>query len=255
MENIYILPTDKPSRLYVRNDVTPPFYSNFQGEPVNMFITSDSEIKEGDWRYNSINNTVYQKKLDKISFAYEYKIILTTDQDLIKDGVQEIDDEFLEYYISVPYGEIKEVEVEDNREMSNEFIELDTMPYKIIIPKEEPKQLFTKGDKVLFTGQMIDENVVDKLVTVFYTMGRGELDDMSDIMDEYTHIYRVWNKDLKHIPKEEPKQETLEEAKYKVYKEYWNESHTQEVKSNFLTAFKEGAKWQQEQDKDKLELA
>ena len=42
------------------------------------------------------------------------------------------------------------------------------------------------------------------------------------------------------------KQETLEEAKYNAYKEYWNENHTQEVKSNFLTAFKLGAKWQQE---------
>ena len=48
----------------------------------------------------------------------------------------------------------------------------------------------------------------------------------------------------------EPKQETLEEAKYNAYKEYWNENHTQEVKSNFLTAFELGAKWQQEQDKD-----
>jgi hypothetical protein len=42
------------------------------------------------------------------------------------------------------------------------------------------------------------------------------------------------------------KQETLEEAKYNAYKEYWNENHTQEVKSNFLTAFKLGAKWQAE---------
>jgi hypothetical protein len=40
--------------------------------------------------------------------------------------------------------------------------------------------------------------------------------------------------------------ETLEEAKYNAYKEYWNENHTQEVKSNFLTAFKLGAKWQAE---------
>ena len=42
------------------------------------------------------------------------------------------------------------------------------------------------------------------------------------------------------------KQETLEEAKYRVYKDYWNEYHTQHTKSNFLTAFKLGAKWQME---------
>lgn len=45
--------------------------------------------------------------------------------------------------------------------------------------------------------------------------------------------------------------ETLEEAKYNAYKESWREQHTQEVKSNFLTAFELGAKWQQEQDNNK----
>ena len=45
---------------------------------------------------------------------------------------------------------------------------------------------------------------------------------------------------------EEPKQETLEEAKFKSYKEYWNEYHTQLVKSNFLSGFEDGAKWKQE---------
>jgi hypothetical protein len=30
------------------------------------------------------------------------KIILTTDQDLIKDGVQAIDDEFLEWFVKNP---------------------------------------------------------------------------------------------------------------------------------------------------------
>ena len=40
--------------------------------------------------------------------------------------------------------------------------------------------------------------------------------------------------------------ETIEEAKFKSYKEYWNEYHTQLVKSNFLNGFEEGAKWQQE---------
>jgi hypothetical protein len=69
--------------------------------------------------------------------------------------------------------------------------------------KEMPKQLFTKGDKVLFSGKMLDTEVVNKPVTVFYTLGSGSLQDMSDIMDEYTHVYRVWNKDLKHISKED----------------------------------------------------
>lgn len=50
------------------------------------------------------------------------------------------------------------------------------------------------------------------------------------------------------------KQETLEEAKYRVYKDYWNEYHTQHTKSNFLTAFKLGAKWQQERSYSEEEV-
>jgi hypothetical protein len=48
--------------------------------------------------------------------------------------------------------------------------------------------------------------------------------------------------------------ETLEEAKYRVYKDYWNEYHTQLTKSNFLTAFKLGAKWQQERSYSEEEV-
>lgn len=40
--------------------------------------------------------------------------------------------------------------------------------------------------------------------------------------------------------------ETLEEAKYRLYKEHWNEDHTQLVKSNFLNGFDEGVKWKRE---------
>jgi hypothetical protein len=124
---------------------------------------------------------------------------MTTDPQLIQDGVQPIDDEFLEFIVKNPSCEWVEVDKNWNYPLDKSW------EYKLrIIPKEEPKQLFTKGDKVLFTGKMLDENVVDKVVTVFYTLGRGEIDDMSDIMDEYTHVYRVWNKDLKHTSKEEP---------------------------------------------------
>jgi hypothetical protein len=137
--------------------------------------------------------------------------------------------------------------------------------------KEEPKQLFTKGDKVLFSGQMLNENVIDKLVTIFYTLGRGELNDMSDIMDEYTHIYRVWNKDLKHILKKEPKQErergitithvgkqeTLEEVAKKYYPPYPDGIITSEIYS-LREGFVKGIKVQQERsysEEDMIQFA
>jgi len=40
--------------------------------------------------------------------------------------------------------------------------------------------------------------------------------------------------------------ETIEQAKYRLYKKYWNEDHTQLVKSNFLNGFDEGVKWKRE---------
>ena len=42
------------------------------------------------------------------------------------------------------------------------------------------------------------------------------------------------------------KQETLEEAKIRIYKDNWNIEHTQWIKSTFLNGFEKGAKWQQE---------
>lgn len=71
------------------------------------------------------------------------KIILTTDQDLIKDGVQEIDDEFLEWFVKNPSCE--EVKIKPYCEKltcQNDSCNVccQELKYKITIPKEEPKQ-------------------------------------------------------------------------------------------------------------------
>jgi len=83
-----------------------------------IYITSDEEIKEGDWvvtpnktimlvatKYATessfmIGNSKHKGSPYYIEFCR--KIILTTDQDLIKDGVQAIDDEFLEWFSKNP---------------------------------------------------------------------------------------------------------------------------------------------------------
>lgn len=142
MKNIHILPTSKLSRLYYNNNdkqfqlckiekISTVLKSN-----QNIYITSNEEIKEGDWIYNSISNTIYQKKLDKISFAYEYKIILTIDQDLIKDDVQSIDNDFLEWFINNSNYEKVEV-VNEPYEAGNIYQPNHFNYYRIIIPKEQ----------------------------------------------------------------------------------------------------------------------
>ena len=59
------------------------------------------------------------------------KIILTTDQDLIKDGVQAIDDEFLEWFVKNSSCIVVKVIKNWNYPLDKRW------KYKIIIPKEE----------------------------------------------------------------------------------------------------------------------
>ena len=153
MKNIHILPTDnKPSRLYFNiNDrefqiceIEKP--STILKPNRQIYITNLEEIKEGDWCYNSINNNFYKKQINKLSFAYEYKIILTTDQDLIKDGVQAIDDEFLEWFVKNPSCE----EVKILRCPIEGTYTLDT-------PEEELKKNFYCGDEVDYDDKCLEQ--------------------------------------------------------------------------------------------------
>jgi hypothetical protein len=178
MKNIHILPTDKPSNLFkdIKNKLM--FNKDWIEIPIgranqNIYITSDEEIKEGDWyliEFNGLKITQCTSTEELISIEGRNdckKIILTTDQDLIKDGVQAIDDEFLQWFVKNPSCE--EVEI-----------------YEV-------------------GGKLFAEPI---------------------------------------IPKEEPKQETLEEAAEKHFRSCWKTF-------NEIDYLNFGAKWQQEQDKNK----
>jgi hypothetical protein len=124
---------------------------------LNIYITSDEEIKEGDYVYRDSGIVFkmtqelleyYESRKDKDTHK-RYKIILTTDQDLIKDGVQEISDEFLEWFVKNPSCEIIEVE----KVIWNGVNDFE---YRIIIPKEEskqPKVLSENGNELFFDEQ------------------------------------------------------------------------------------------------------
>jgi hypothetical protein len=151
MKNIFILPTDKPSRLllskrgnlqFLKDNSSTNSNNHFIGTYQNIYITSDEKIKEGDWVYRPTDNIVLKctvkmliavKHLGLIWNKENEKIILTTDQDLIKDGVQPIDDEFLEWYVKNSSCEYVEIE---SWETKGEWY----LDYKIIIPQEESKQ-------------------------------------------------------------------------------------------------------------------
>ena len=74
------------------------------GKPQHIYIISDKGIKEGDWALNIEENTIFKPSNDEIydiknseAKYYEYckKIILTTDQDLIADGIEQISEDTL----------------------------------------------------------------------------------------------------------------------------------------------------------------
>jgi hypothetical protein len=138
MNNIYVLPTDKPSRLYFNTKAKYYAFSytvTSQGGSVSnrhIYITNNEEIKEGDWCIDVIHNIIEKRSDDRYKKQYK-KIILTTDQDLIKDGVQAIDDEFLQWFVKNPSCEFVNI-------YQYAYKKPDFGKYKIIIPKEETKQ-------------------------------------------------------------------------------------------------------------------
>ena len=139
MKNIHVLPTDKPSRLqkFINYDADKIEFelcskAEFFNKGQHIYITNDEEIKEEDFYLYCNQVTKRFRKNTRAEYPYPnyQKIILTTDQDLIKDGVQEIDNEFLEWFVKNPtceYAHIGFIAHNDIRE------------YKIIIPQEEPK--------------------------------------------------------------------------------------------------------------------
>jgi hypothetical protein len=143
MKNIHLLPTEKPSRLgyltkkgkEVFNDLRlfeKSMPNILDSENQHIYITSDEEIKEGDWCYDKVLNLIFQTD-NHTDFNYVnqtdnvFKIILATDQGL--DGIQSIDDEFLEWFVKNPSCEFVEV---------LRYKNIGYRVYPLIIPKEEP---------------------------------------------------------------------------------------------------------------------
>ena len=155
MKNIHLIPTDRPSRL-IHNDSNQLCYQSNKSfkndrkwmyrKKFNIYITSDEEIKEGDYCISHLNiidegkihnsQTIFNPKTKEHLILLQSckKIILTTDTQLIQDGVQPIDYEFLEWFIKNPSCE--KVEVEQILDACDTTTESWTK-YKIIIPSSE----------------------------------------------------------------------------------------------------------------------
>jgi hypothetical protein len=213
MKNIHVLPTENSSRLsYNKDGVLELHRLQWRKNTQHISITNDEEIKEGDWFI--YKNEIIHRDKGKIDSMWVdadkngKKIILTTDQDLIKDGVQGIDDEFLEWFVNNPSCE--EVEVK-KKGISDHMKRFAYYRYEIIIPQEEPKQekdytallqpVGTKQTAVEFLENQYNSN--GKLTPVdFYQAKEMEKKQIIDSFNEgwlQCNIYGLPEKSRKHF--------------------------------------------------------
>lgn len=152
MKNIHLIQTDKPSKLYLtdNNILTIIEESNYGFSHinyVNIYITSDEKIEEERLRWIIDNRQKMNGLIHEVSVILDSKIcpeiILTTDEDLIKNGVQSIDNEFLQWFVKNPSCEFVETKIvhdyEEHKELVGNPKEYWSY-YETIIPEEEPKK-------------------------------------------------------------------------------------------------------------------
>jgi len=263
MKNIHIIPTDKTSVLILRQDGK-LFFTGYGGQlgkvhglikdvPQHIYITNSEEIKEGDWYFDVTLEQIIKANVNSDHNVYIgscKKIILTTDLDLIKDGVQGIDDEFLEWFVNNPSCEFVVVKQKQHFEAdkSKRINPLNGVyySYKIIVPQEEPKYITVKEPCSLCDGTGEKNRNESCNSTRKCDLCNGEKYWNKKILVEepkqYTSEELEGFEDFKKLIK--PKQETLEEAA----KEFYPPATTDLICAPKLVrdAFIAGAKWQSE---------
>jgi hypothetical protein len=256
MKNIFVLPTDKPSRLYEfggEYHLQIKSQENFRSQ--HIYITSDGKIKVGDWVYCNREGfePVLKQKVNPMGVNNDplmKKIILTTDQDLIKDGVQAIDDEFLEWFVKNPNCEY--VGVEWKIVINYSFPRSAYFKYKIIIPKEEPKQELNFYEKL----KEYFENTPREKVLEDWNKS-AHLDNVGPTVDEF--LENSNEERLKDVAErfyseqsesyENAIEPTFDDSRYLVTgfidgvksdiaKEYWFEKFEEDLKTAYFSGIK-----------------
>jgi hypothetical protein len=260
-KNIWVLPTKNPSRLWI-NDITGKIELSHSSDvlgALNIYITSSEKPKEGDYAIHKVFGigkiinidgedcfvTLKTNPTDgsvttpwKRNIPDIQKIIITSEEELIANGVQRIEEDFLQWFVKNQSCEWVEVKkgFADGSAYGYDFLS-----YKIIIPQEEPEEIIyycEQGDPYCQSPKCRCNTIKPK---------------------EEPKQDRTCNNNCSVVCGEcqifESKQETLEEAaeKYASYTHINGEKveigkYFDEIKKSHFIA---GAQWQQEQDKNK----
>jgi hypothetical protein len=167
MKNIHLIPTDKPSRLHITGSKLGLYPNGLIANPRGLcknqyiYITNDEKPKYRDWCLSTDKNFLI-KLVNIPAFSCDKKVILTTDPDLIADGVQAIDDDFLEWFVknsSCEYVEVKKGKLQTNDD-GQKYGFPNMSLYEIIIPQVaqwmEEKSYTEEEVKLLLDKVLID---------------------------------------------------------------------------------------------------
>ena len=161
MKNIFVLPSKSVSKLYFyRGNFAlskKGTYGTPEITPHNIYITNSEDIKEGDYGighatglfgvgekdYLFKHDGSKKGRINSICVGAK-KIVLCTDPELIKNGVQEVPEYFLKWFI-VGKNPIEYVEIKPHLES------LDTMKnsYEIIIPQPKQETIEEVAERIL----------------------------------------------------------------------------------------------------------
>jgi hypothetical protein len=164
MKNIFLIPTENSSRLSIKDGVLILHRQQWRKGTQNIHITSDSEFVKDEYITDGIEVMKATPKLVDAQGLVDRrdwkKILMTTDQELINDGVHPIGEEFLKWFVENPtcikvevvYGLFnpmgRQVDPNDLGQNHSKCV----WKYKIITTKEEQKQHLIdmmKGDEEL----------------------------------------------------------------------------------------------------------
>ncbi len=169
MKNIWVLETDKPTKIlktipkgnfiFAKSPIVGSNWENY-----HIYITYDHSIKENDFVFDTFKDSC--PKIRKVTTEEEIseiqetdlKIVLTTDETL---GIQKIDDEFLNWWVNnynCEYVDLRLV-CSIGRKCDNKNKSCKDATYKIIIPQEKPTLdvIAFKSEKYAIKRESVEE--------------------------------------------------------------------------------------------------
>lgn len=164
MKNIFLIPTDKESRLWRDLDSNKLRFENISKPNSNectkcsneyVYITFDGKFVRDEYITDGIEVMKATPKLVDAQGLVDRrnwrKIVLTNDLELIKDGIQEIEDLFLVWFVKNPTFD--EIEIGKTNKLIDNYADEEKEKWEVKYHIYIPKKNFYCGDEVDYGEQ------------------------------------------------------------------------------------------------------